>query len=69
MSVATRCLQSGESAHIRVDDLYLELLGRHADPSGGDFWAARMVTDDEISVAVTLAASDEYYARAHIRYP
>jgi hypothetical protein len=67
--VALRMFQSRESAGDRVAALYATLLGRA--PSAGDveFWAPRVVRTGDITLAVDLATSAEYLARAQTRFP
>ncbi len=62
--VALRFYQSRESARARVDGLYQELLGRPADAGGLAFWAPRVVASGDIRLAIDLAASGEYFAKA-----
>ena len=65
--VALQIFQSRESATTRVQALYQALLGRAAEPSAVDFWARRVVTRGDIALAVDLASSTEYLARARQR--
>lgn len=67
--VAYNFYQSQESREKRVTDLYLKLLHRGPDPGGRAFWATRILSTGDIALAVDLASSDEYYSRAHTRYP
>jgi hypothetical protein len=68
-NVALRFYQTSESARTRVARLYEHLLGRA--PSGGDldFWSAQVVRRGDLTLAVSLALSPEYQARAETRYP
>lgn len=68
-SVARRFFQSPESARNRVRGLYQDLLGRSPDPSGLAHWSAKVVTDGDLALAVSLAASNEYRTRAATRFP
>lgn len=67
--VALAMFQSGESARTRVTALYQQLLGRGTDAAGLQFWAARVIRDGDISLAVNLAASQEYVNRAQNGWP
>ncbi len=68
-NVALRFYQTPESARTRVTGLYDHLLGRA--PSEGDlaFWAAQVVRRGDLTLAVSLALSPEYQARAETRFP
>jgi hypothetical protein len=66
--VALQIFQSRESAGTRVEDLYQILLGRAAEPSAVDFWGPRVVATGDIVLAIDLASSAEYLARAHTRF-
>ena len=68
-NVALRFYQTPESARTRVAGLYDRLLGRA--PSGADlaFWSAQVVRRGDLTLAVSLALSPEYQARAEARYP
>ena len=58
-------INSIESRERRVRALYLDLLGRGPDAGGVAFWADVLLrTGDDVGLAVELAASDEYFARA-----
>lgn len=65
--VALQIFQSRESATDRVQALYQALLGRAAEPAAVEFWAPRVVAQGDIALAVDLASSAEYLARAHQR--
>lgn len=65
--VALQIFQSRESAATRVQALYQTLLGRAAEPSAVAFWGPRVVARGDIALAVDLASSPEYLARAHVR--
>lgn len=67
--VAYSFYQSQESREKRVTALYQQLLHRGTDPGGLAFWAGQILTKGDISLAVNLASSDEYYTNAHNRYP
>ncbi len=67
--VALQFYQSLESRMTRVRGLYQTLLARDPDPTGWPYWAGVVLTAGDIELAVNLAASDEYYARAANRYP
>lgn len=67
--VAKDMYQSLESRRDRVGVVYQDILGRPADPGGRDHWARRLVREGDIALAVGLAASGEYAARAAARFP
>lgn len=67
--VATEMFQSLESRRQRVHLVYRDLLGRAGDPDGVDYWAGRITREGDLALAVSLAASGEYLARAEQRYP
>jgi hypothetical protein len=67
--VAAAFYQSLESREARVTDLYEQLLGREPDTGGLAFWAARLTSVSDLVLAASLATSDEYDARAQVRYP
>ncbi len=60
---------SEESRGVRVDDLYDRFLGRAADANGRRYWVGVLATREDLSLALFLAASDEYYDRALVRFP
>jgi hypothetical protein len=66
--VALQIFQSRESAATRVQGLYQALLGRAAEPSAVTYWGPRVVARGDIALAVDLASSPEYLARAHTRF-
>ena len=68
-AVALRFFQTPESARTRVTGLYQDLLGRSPEPSGLTYWSGRVLTDGDLALAVSLAASAEYQARAEARFP
>jgi hypothetical protein len=59
--------QSLESRLTRVTGLYQALLGRDPDPAGRQHWAGVLADGHDLRLAVNLATSDEYYARAASR--
>lgn len=63
-SVALTVLQSVEADRLLVQDAYLDLLARPADPSGLDFHvnALHRGVRDELIIAA-IVASDEYFSR------
>lgn len=67
--VAGRFFATLESRNTRVNNLYLALLGRDGEPGGIAFWAGRIATAGDIVLAANLAASEEYFVRARIRFP
>ena len=56
-----------ESRRTRVEGLYQALLGRQPDHDGLAHWSERLRGGDDIELAVDLAVSPEYYARASTR--
>jgi hypothetical protein len=67
--VAGQMYQSAESRRDRVTRLYVALLGRQPDPAGRDYWAGRILTQGDIALAINLASSNEYLAKAAVRFP
>ena len=61
--VAASFYASVESRRDRVNRLYQRILGRGPDPGGWDYWAGQLLNTGDVSLAVLLAGSDEYYAR------
>ncbi|HEU5150214.1 MAG TPA: HtaA domain-containing protein [Iamia sp.] len=68
-NVALRFYQTPESGRARVAALYAHLLGRTASRPDLDFWAVQVVRRGDLALAVSLAASPEYQARAERRFP
>jgi peptidoglycan hydrolase-like amidase len=66
-NTAVALYQSAESRSARVQNLYLALLGRPADPTGLSGWTDFLLHSGDIVLASYLASSDEYYARAQTR--
>ena len=66
--VALQIFQSRESAATRVQGLYQTLLGRAAEPGAVAFWGPRVVAQGDIALAIDLASSPEYLARARTRF-
>lgn len=62
--VAADFFASIESRRDRVTRLYHEVLGRGPDASGLAFWADRLRTSNDVWLAASLAASDEFFTRA-----
>jgi len=60
--------QSLESRLTRVTGLYQALLGRDPDRAGRSHWAGVLADGQDLRLAVNLASSDEYYARAAERF-
>lgn len=56
--------ESIEFRRQRVTTVYQDVLGRNADPSGHAYWAAQLLTTDDVQLAALLAASDEFYDNA-----
>lgn len=63
-SVASTIYQSEENRQDRVAELYRRFLERAPDPTGLRFWAAAILTEDDVALGAFLAGSDEYNARA-----
>jgi hypothetical protein len=66
--VALQIYRSPESAHDRVEQLHKTLLGRSPATAGWNYWANRVVTDGDLTLATNLASSDEYCGRASTRF-
>jgi len=66
-TVALSFYQADETSIVRVDTLYVALLGRHADSVGLAGWPAVVRAQGDLVLAAYLAASEEYYARAQQR--
>lgn len=66
--VASDVYASAESRGVRVDDLYERFLGRGPDQSGREYWIEVLGRHQDISLALYLAAGDEYYGRAADRF-
>ncbi len=62
-SVAGRFYQAIESRQHRVRDLYQILLDRPPDAAGSAYWANRLLTFDDLDLAISLAASTEYFTK------
>ena len=45
----------------RVERVYQQVLQRPADPDGLQYWAERLLVDDDVVLAALLASSDEFY--------
>lgn len=54
---------SAESRRLRAADAYQTFLGRSPDAGGLAHWSSRLTTVDDLDLAVTLAASREYFNR------
>ena len=66
--VAMDLYQSTESRMHRVANLYQALLKRDPDPTGWPFWTQQVYTTGDISLAVILAQSAEYWLLSHDRF-
>lgn len=62
--VAAGFYASPESRQDRVTDLYQRILGRQPDAAGLAHWTERLLTVDDVELAATLAASEEFFAAA-----
>ncbi|HMO11847.1 MAG TPA: DUF4214 domain-containing protein, partial [Actinotalea sp.] len=56
--------QSPETLRVRVNALYLDLLGRPAEPGGSDSWSPFVKAQGDLVLAAALAASHEYWTKA-----
>jgi hypothetical protein len=65
--VAQDVFRSEESRRTRVTDLYQLFLRRNPDQAGRDYWVRILGSQPDISLAVFLAASDEYFEKASWR--
>lgn len=63
-SIAHDFYQSLESRRDRVHGLFDTLLGRAPDADGWSYWAQVLTNGRDVDLAMFLAASDEYFARA-----
>lgn len=66
--LAYEFFQSVESRSVRVIGLYQQLLGRMPDTSGLNFWIDQLGDGNDLRLALALAASPEYRARALARF-
>jgi hypothetical protein len=66
--VAYQFFQSLESRMVRVQGLYQALLHRAPDSTGWPYWAQSVLTTGDITLAINLASSQEYWERAQIRF-
>ena len=53
-----------ESRRGRVEALYQDLLGRRAEPAGLAYWSEVLLHADDVLLAATLAASQEFHDRS-----
>lgn len=67
-TVAFSMYQSQESRQARTTKLYQMLLGRRPDQAGLLYWAGKLRTQGDLALAVNLAGSSEYAARAQTRF-
>lgn len=44
-----------------MTSLYLQLLRRAPDLGGRDYWAGRLLIDDDLALALDLVTSNEYF--------
>jgi len=66
--IALDFYQSLESRRDRVEALFADLLGRAPDVGGWAYWAGVLSNGRDLDLAMFLAASDEYVARAAQRF-
>lgn len=62
--IAYSFYQSTETREVRVQELYQALLHRAAEPAGVAHWVPIIKERGDLSLAASLAASDEYYRKA-----
>jgi hypothetical protein len=62
--LASLLWHSNECRTLRVTALYRRLLGRTPDGAGLAYWVALLATREDVALAASLAASDEYFDRA-----
>ncbi len=62
-AVAASFFASPESRADRVTGLYKTLLGRAPDPGGLAYWQNRLLTVNDVRLAVMLASSSEFFGR------
>jgi len=67
-TIALELYQSLESRRDRVEALFRTLLGRAPDAGGWSYWAGVLANGRDLDLAMFLAASDEYAARAAQRF-
>lgn len=67
--VAAAIYDSEESRRIRVAALYDRFLGRAPEPGGHAYWTDVLADSEDLSLALYLAASDEYWLRSGARFP
>jgi hypothetical protein len=67
--VAYNFYQSQETRMRRVEVIYQTLLFREPDAVGWPFWTARVLSTGDLQLAWEVANSDEYWDKAHTRYP
>ncbi|MEA9984062.1 DUF4214 domain-containing protein [Subtercola sp. RTI3] len=67
--VVNNIYDSVEAASTRVTAMYSHYLGRTPDANGVAVWAQSDIANGDAAVRSGLTASDEYYARALLRYP
>lgn len=68
VAVAYNFYQSPESCDDRVELVYQELLERNTDPHGLAYWAGVVGRQGDVVLAANLAASQEYFDKAAIRF-
>lgn len=67
--IAYEFYQSVESRGRRVRGLYQQLLGRSPDAGGLNYWIGQLADGNDLRLALNLASSAEYRARAMSRFP
>ena len=66
--VAYQFFQSQESRMLRVEHLYQALLHREPDATGWPYWTQSVLTTGDLTLAINLAGSREYWESAHVRF-
>lgn len=65
--VAATFYASPETLRVRINSLYVLLLGRQADPGGLQSWPPFLLASGDIALAAGLVTSQEYFERAQRR--
>lgn len=68
-AVSLPMFQSNESARTRVATVYQRLLGRGTDAAGVKFWAPKVIASGDVTLAVSIATSNEYLNKSATRFP
>ena len=65
--VARTIVLSDEAALLRLDEYYMLMLGRHADPSGIATYKPMMAGNGDFVLPIQIGRSLEYFYRAQTR--